>query len=1026
MEALPGMTVRESFESKVNQALNSAGAKAGKSAEASLKLDNNVKQMVTAGSKGSFINIAQMSACVGQQNVEGKRIPFGFKYRTLPHFAKDDFSPESRGFVENSYLRGLTPQEFFFHAMAGREGLIDTAVKTAETGYIQRRLVKALEDVSVTYDGTVRNSLNHVIQFAYGEDGMDGASFEGQTLLPHVLSDARFERVYRVDVTEPDWAFSPGTLNIGIDSSSLELQQILDAEYRQLQDDRYMLRSYVFGSNDPRIYLPVNIRRIVQNAQQIFHIDFRKPSDLSPEHIVLSVQSLAARLQVVRGSDPISIEAQSNVTLLFRMHLRSNLASRRILEEDHLNQEAFDWVVGEIEARFNQAVAAAGEMCGTLAAQSIGEPATQMTLNTFHYAGVSSKNVTLGVPRLKEIINVAVNLKTPITTVYLQEDAARDVHRAKTVQTSLAHISLKTVTSSTEIFYDPNPTSTVIEDDRDFVEGFFAIPDPEVEATIDRQSPWLLRFELERAKMLDKNLEMSTVANMISKVFDKDLFVIWSEDNAEKLVIRCRNVNEEKDADEDEEDMLLKQLETTMLDDVSLGGIEGIERVFMVEKPKQIIGPAGDLTRQDEWVLEAEGINLKKVLCLDGVDPVRTYSNSCVEITEVLGIEAGRASLLREMRQVIEFDGSYVNYRHLSLLCDLMTSRGQLMAITRHGINRNDTGALMRCSFEETVEILMEAAAVGEKDDCKGVSENVLLAQLAPMGTGAPTIMLDIEALKDVVMDHRLPVASQLADGVMMGGATPAGQGTPMLSPDAGKTPMVDPEGFEAAEWSPMITAGGGDDYAGGMTQYGGYGASPFGAASPGYSPTSPGYGATSPGYSPSSPRYSSAVSPAYGLAGAASPWVDRGAGGYSPSSPSFATTSPTFGGTSPASPRFSPASPAFSPSSPSFSPASPRFSPSSPSISPASPRYSYVCLTDQLTCKPLTVSSAQAHLPEVLPDESIVFSNESKILVCAASLGFRRNQTLICFSSFVDLLHLHTARHRESRSLCLQRLTLC
>src|ERR1700678_2354690 len=144
--------------------------------------------MVVAGSKGSFINISQMSFCVGQQSVEGRFIPFGFRPRTLPHFTKDDHSPESRGFVENSYLRGLTPQEFFFHAMAGREGLIDTAVKTAETGYIQRRLVKALEDVMVKYDGTVRNSLGDVIQFNYGEDGMDGAFIEKQSIKTFGLS----------------------------------------------------------------------------------------------------------------------------------------------------------------------------------------------------------------------------------------------------------------------------------------------------------------------------------------------------------------------------------------------------------------------------------------------------------------------------------------------------------------------------------------------------------------------------------------------------------------------------------------------------------------------------------------------------------------------------------------------------------------------------------------------------------------------------------------------------------------------
>ncbi|KAJ2013237.1 DNA-directed RNA polymerase II core subunit rpo21, partial [Coemansia sp. S610] len=163
----PGMTIKETFESKVNADLNRARDDAGKKVQTRLKETNNVRQMVDAGSKGSYINVSQMTACVGQQNVEGKRIPFGFKYRTLPHFAKDDYSPESKGFVRNSYLRGLTPQEFYFHAMGGREGLIDTAVKTAETGYIQRRLIKALEDIMCQYDGTTRNSLGQVVQFVY-------------------------------------------------------------------------------------------------------------------------------------------------------------------------------------------------------------------------------------------------------------------------------------------------------------------------------------------------------------------------------------------------------------------------------------------------------------------------------------------------------------------------------------------------------------------------------------------------------------------------------------------------------------------------------------------------------------------------------------------------------------------------------------------------------------------------------------------------------------------------------------------
>jgi DNA-directed RNA polymerase II subunit RPB1 len=180
MKPKPGMTIRETLEAAIANELNKARDWTGKTAQDNLKADNNVKQMVVSGAKGSFINISQMSGVVGQQFVEGKRINFGFKHRSLPHFSKDDYGPESRGFVENSYLRGLTPQEFWFHAMGGREGLIDTAVKTAETGYIQRRLVKAMEDLKVEYDGTVRNSTGDIVQFLYGEDGMDGAAMEKQ------------------------------------------------------------------------------------------------------------------------------------------------------------------------------------------------------------------------------------------------------------------------------------------------------------------------------------------------------------------------------------------------------------------------------------------------------------------------------------------------------------------------------------------------------------------------------------------------------------------------------------------------------------------------------------------------------------------------------------------------------------------------------------------------------------------------------------------------------------------------------
>ncbi|KAF8737375.1 hypothetical protein AX14_012969 [Amanita brunnescens Koide BX004] len=957
LKAKPGMTLRESFESMVERELNLARDRSGKYAQEHLKEDNNVKQMVVAGSKGSFINISQMSVCVGQQSVEGRRIPFGFRHRTLPHFTKDDFGPESRGFVENSYLRGLTPQEFFFHAMAGREGLIDTAVKTAETGYIQRRLVKALEDVMVCYDGTVRNSLGDLIQFVYGEDGMDGAFIEKQTIETFGLNDKEFEHNYRVDVTDPAGGFLPGVLQVGIDDSSLELQAKLDEEYNQLVQDRQTLRRFIFPrspTSSPH-YLPVNLFRIVQNALQIFHIDRRKPSDLDPAYIVDSVRELGKRLIIVRGDDPLSREAQDNASLMFKMHLRATFASRRILERFHLTREAFDWVLGEVESKFNQSLVQPGEMCGTLAAQSIGEPATQMTLNTFHYAGVSSKNVTLGVPRLKEIINVATNIKTPALTVYLETEIAGSSALAKNVQQELAYTSLRTVTAAVEIWYDPDPTSTIIEEDQVFVESFFAIPDEEIETKLHLQSPWLLRLELDRAKMIDRKLTMHYVASRIAESFKTDLFVIWSEDNSEKLIVRCRVLGGGDKEDDGlgtiEEDIFLRQLENTMLNSVSLRGVKGIKRVFLTEQDKVVVAPDGSIRTdyEKEWVLETDGVNLKTVMCVEGVDFRRTYSNSCVEIFNALGIEAARAGIMKELRGVIEFDGSYVNFRHLALLCDLMTHRGSLMAITRHGINRADTGALMRCSFEETVEILMEAAAVGEKDDCHGIAENVMFGQMAPMGTGAFDVALDIDMLKDAIVDHRLPVQSLLA-AQADGGMTP---GQVAMTPYDTNSPVWQDGLFKGdqASFSPLAASGGEDSAS---FHYLSYGQSPLGAggmspAGPGYSPSSPNvYSPTSPSFMPTSP-FAGATSPFGTSPYATSPFYDRARGPtsptYSPTSPALNLTSPSYSPTSPryspTSPSFSPTSPRYSPQSPSFSPTSPRYSPTSPSFSPASPRYS-------------------------------------------------------------------------------------
>ena len=450
--------------------------------------------------------------------------------------------------------------------------------------------------------------------------------------------------------------------------------------------------------------------------------------------------------------------------------------------------------------------------------------------------------------------------------------------------------------------------------------------DEETEKSLDYQSPWLLRLELDRAAMTDKDLTMGQVGEKIKETFKNDLFVIWSEDNADRLIIRCRVIRDPKTLDADveaEEDHMLKKIENSMLQKITLRGVEDITRVVMMKYDRKIPSETGEYHKVPEWVLETDGVNLSEVMSVPGVDSSRIYTNSFIDIMNVLGIEAGRAALYREVYNVIASDGSYVNYRHMALLVDVMTSQGFLMSVTRHGFNRADTGALMRCSFEETVEILFEAGAAAELDDCRGVSENVILGQMAPIGTGAFDVMIDDESLVKYMPEHK-EVKTEGQDG----GATP-------YSNDSGLA-NAEIDVKDELMFSPLVESGGADALSGGFTAYGGtdYGSATSPFSGYGNAPTSPGLGeATSPSYSPTSPAYSP-TSPSYSPT---SPSYSPTSPSYSPTSPSYSPTSPSY---SPTSPSYSPTSPSYSPTSPSYSPTSPSYSPTSPSYSPTSPQY--------------------------------------------------------------------------------------
>eukprot|EP01064_Diplonema_japonicum_P029593 TRINITY_DN4831_c0_g1_i4.p1 TRINITY_DN4831_c0_g1~~TRINITY_DN4831_c0_g1_i4.p1 ORF type:complete len:1925 (+),score=433.43 TRINITY_DN4831_c0_g1_i4:149-5776(+) len=825
LDRQPGKTVKETFEEMINAILNKTREDAGKRSQQSLTRSNGFKVMVAAGSKGSYLNISQITAVVGQQNVGGKRIPYGFRKRTLPHFTQDDYGPESRGFVQNSYLEGLTPSEFFFHMSGGREGLIDTACKTAETGYIQRKLVKALEDLYVGYDATVRDAQGRVVQFLYGEEGYDSTKMESLRPLPLINdSNAKRDELYKHDWENEGEEWGKDFLAPEVRERFMQdadAPRKLQEEYDDIKENREWLRGLFqphgtvpFVNPIDGIKVPINLRRLLDNAKINFDINPKTPSDLSPGEVIDGLRQLKEEMIVCRGASDIHKERQDNGTKLWNVMLSAFFASKRVLCEYRLNKRAFHWLLGEVRQRYNSAQIPPGEMVGCIAAQSIGEPATQMTLNTFHFAGVASKNVTLGVPRLKELINVVKKPKNQGLVIHLSPGLRDSRDEAKKVQTVVEYLTLRHITNKSEIWYDPEITSTVIPEDEGLVAfdwdfEVLSLQEQDLKrAEMKLMSPWILRLELNNRAYINFDLTMEEIKERIQSVFPDTFNVETSDTNADPLVVRMRYMSEREEQKNDlareSDDMIwepedensvewLKQQENDILDKVHLRGIHGIKKVYMRKTSKkegdvrvEYDKETGVAEEKEEWVLDTDGTNLMRVMALDQVDSYRTSSNNITEIITTLGIEATRKKLKVELAHVYGAYGIYINARHSSVLCDVMCNRGYLLSINRHGINRQEVGPLMRCSYEETVEILLQAAAMGDSDEVSGVSANVMLGQQARVGTGLHSLILDEAKLR---MTNLLPADAMRKKRELLTEEAEVGRGAE--SAVAGQTPSA-------------------------------------------------------------------------------------------------------------------------------------------------------------------------------------------------------------------------------------------
>jgi len=746
----------ENFENIVTQKLDAATKEINAIGTENINdSENRMMNMINSKSKGNPINVSQMMGSVGQQSVEGKRIMYGFDHRTLPHFTKYDDGPESRGFVESSFISGLTAQEFFFHAMGGREGLIDTAVKTSETGYIQRKLIKAMEDAKVNFDMTVRNASGNIVQFMYGDDSFDPIKLDKHHLdyLKYDITLEKMEENYLI--TESDnlkFVLEDAIITELTSNSNWTDRFVL--YFKQILEDREYLFETVFrGKAEDTIVHPIEMNRLINRIRKLFCLDtMTKPSDLSPLAVLDEIENLTSHLTVCSQAVPIKMT---------QMVIRHYFSPKKLILKYNYTVEAFQYLVSSFKMKYQEAVVNPSEMVGVVAAQSIGEPSTQLTLNTFHLSGVASASKAVrGVPRIKELLSVSKNMKAPSCTIHLKDDIT-SYSGAEMVKNTIETTHLKDICSKSAIYFENSPDKSDILIDDMLIKSYKVYDDID-DDDFSLDSPWVLRFEIIKSKMLDRGLTTIDIYIALKKMYDDAISCMYCDDNSDSIVYRVSLTDSKTD------DVIsnLKALEYNMMEKIIIKGIQKIHKVSISQKKTKVLND--DVTFKtfidsEKYVLETDGTNLRHVLINPYVDSTKTISNDVIEILQIFGIEAARQCLYNEIDDILNSTTS-VNHRHISLLTDTMTSKGYLLSIDRHGINRSDIGPLAKCSFEETSDILIKAGIFGELDRIHGVSANIMLGQIAQSGTGDSQIIMDENKLLSIDGDDSTETATDEID----------------------------------------------------------------------------------------------------------------------------------------------------------------------------------------------------------------------------------------------------------------------
>ncbi|KAF4776508.1 RNA polymerase Rpb1 [Colletotrichum scovillei] len=751
---------------------------------------NQMQSMTTSGAKGSQVNANLISCNLGQQVLEGRRVPLMVSGKSLPCFKPFETNVRAGGYIVQRFLTGIRPQEYYFHHMAGREGLIDTAVKTSRSGYLQRCIIKGMEGLTVTYDSTVRDADGTLVQFLYGEDGLDPTKQKYLTDFSFILR------------------------NVGSESAQLNFSNGFREQFAGTKDEilKHMKSAIKHakldspGAKDPIISL-VNPARVAFATSESFYEKMTKYIKDNKDGLIRD-----------KSSGPSGL-----------------------VDAPAVSKKSAELVFA---AKYMRSLVEAGEGVGIVAGQSVGEPSTQMTLNTFHLAGHSAKNVTLGIPRLREILMTASrSISTPAMTLLLHPElsAAEGEVFAKSISVlPLAHV-LDTVTVNERIGKGINTSLAKLYDVRlnffpaaEYTKAYAIDPSDVMDTIEKRFLDHLLRM---MAKEIKKRSSDSTSAT--PEVGVKSGVVEMVSGNGEARPTNNDDDDDEEDGDgdatsaknranrdeavsygpnDDEDDAIQRQMERENTEEED-EGFEGsplpaadqdgsededdgdkdmdsedggwrAERVkklyapvtkfnydsagewceftleFTADTPKvlmlnivqaavkksvvqQIPGVGSCTFTADHKITNAagkdvtvsaiytSGCNLEAMQKYgDFINPNQITTNDIGAVLDVYGVEACRNNIVSELAGVFGGHGISVDNRHLNLIADYMTRNGDYTPFNRNGL-RGNVSPFTKMSFETTLAFLKDAVLDGDWDDLKTPSGRIVMGRLGKIGTGA-------------------------------------------------------------------------------------------------------------------------------------------------------------------------------------------------------------------------------------------------------------------------------------------------